>query len=322
MSGSLPTSARFKAAPSGILIAALSILGCGSTAGSLAPPGATGGTNGSGGTTVMGTGGVGAGGSPGSAGMNTGGASGGSAGSTPTGPGDVAPPLVDISGRWGMFGFEDPVGVALVQAADGTLSGRGCVAGAPGSSGPDMLVFPELCGPVTGEVRGRSASFGFTFPLTVAGTRYATRVTVSNDSRRMTGLFGTAESDLFHPVGWLPVASDSSSLPYKSGPYAHASAFGAYQLTLVADESVGTEFVAGPTYLLVYDRGSITGDLGLFWQSEVSTAGGAVRAGPVPPTALALPVALALELTSDAIRRVGATTASGGRYTFTAARRP
>jgi hypothetical protein len=293
---------------------------------------ATGGANGSGGAAAMATGGTGPGGGPPSGGMNTGGANaGGSAGTTPAGVGGaappVAPPLVDISGRWGMFVFEDPVGVQLVQAPDGTLTGRGCVAGAPGSSRSNPpLLSPEWCGMITGEVKGRSAAFGFNFEGDTI--RYSTRVTVSEDGRRMTGSFSNSPpdsikvSDLGYSISWLHVAGDANWLPYQLPGQGESALGGGYELALVPEDSLGSEFVAGRTYLIVYAGDHIRGDFGSFWHSEMSTAGDVVRVGPVPATTPELPVSLSLILGDNAISRVTATMPSGGRYTFTATRRP
>jgi hypothetical protein len=226
-----------------------------------------------------------------------------------------------------MFVFEDPVGVQLVQAPDGTLTGRGCVAGAPGGSrSSPPLVSTNWCGKITGQVKGRSAAFGFNFEGDTI--RYSTRVTVSEDGRRMTGAFSNSPPDsvevsglLGYSIGWLHVADDATGLPYQL-PGQSESAFGGYELALVPEDSVGSEFVAGRTYLIVYTGDHIRGDFGSFWHTEMSTAGDVVRVGPVPATTPELPVSLSLILEGDAVSRVTATMPSGGRYTFTAARHP
>jgi len=269
------------------------------------------------------TGGAGVGGGP------VGGTStGGSAGSAPAGSGGAAAPvdrpLVDISGRWGMFTFEDPVGVQLVQAPDGTLTGRGCIAGAPDASGfLAPPISPDWCGQITGAVRGRAAAFGFRF--TFAGqSGYSARVTVSEDGRRMAGVFNNGVADLEYPMAWLRVADDATWLPYTKATIGEDPAHGHYQLTLVTADSEGSEFQPDKAYLLAYTRDGIWGELGSFWNTELvpdtSKPNGALRVGPVPPTLTGLPTALSLVADGGDLRGVTASTASGGRYTFTAAR--
>lgn len=262
---------------------------------------------------IVGTGGLGA--TAGAAGA------GGTAGTA--GTNDVMP--ADISGRWGMFEFEDPVGVQLFEAPDGTLSGRGCAAGAPG--GPQTQpAAPELfCGNISGKVSGRTAQFAF--PLGSTGTPpgpYSARVTVSADGRRMTGVFTTGAGGLERPTSWLRVPENADWLMPRDRASTMDPLAGTYQLTLVAGASVGNEFVAGRTYEIRYGTPwhSLWGDLGSFWHTEMTgpANGSPLRVGPVSPTVPELPVSLALEFEGNTFTRVTASTASGGFYTFTAAK--
>jgi len=300
-----------------VLLAGLLTVGCGG--GSAENPPSTGGT-GSGSGGVAATGGVSAGGG---AAATDGNGAGGMGGTIPGGTGGssapIDPPLVDISGRWGMFAFEDPVGVQLFQAADGKLTGRGCDAGAPGDPAFDGLLSPDLCGDIAGEVRGRAASFGFTFQ-DVGNVRYSARVTISDDGRRMSGIFNNGMGGSA-TLSWLRVADGTAWL--RRASVSGNPAWGDYALTLVAAADSGSEFVAGRTYDFTYSKDSIWGDLGCFWHSEFSPplsplTDGVIRVGPVPPTDPALPTSLSLEVDSGAIRSITATTERGGVYTFLA----
>lgn len=224
-----------------------------------------------------------------------------------------------------MFEFEDPVGVQLAAAPDGTLRGRGCAAGAPG--GPQTQPsLPELfCGDISGKVSGRTAQFAF--PLNAGGSPpgpYSARVTVSADGRRMAGVFTTAAGGREYLTSWLRVADDADWLVLPNRTTAMRPLSGTYQLALVAAESVGDDFVAGRTYEIRYGHGhhwhSLWGDLGAFWHTEMTVPenGSPLRVGPVSPTVPELPISLALEFEGDAFTRVTASTASGGFYTFTA----
>lgn len=285
------------------------------------------------------TGGVGAvGGVPGGLGGNetrTGGAAGTGTGAAvgiagngggagAAGGSGVIPPAVDISGRWGMFLFEDPVGVQLFQAPDGTLTGRGCFSGTPGGPTRDQW-FDSCVTKVSGAVSGRSAWFGFPLDVGGPGAFYSVRVTVSDDAQRITGVFTTVgtpgDDDL--KVAWLRVRDDADWLVYPSNELEQerARSVGSYALTLLTDLSTGTEFGSGRTYHLYYSSRGIGGDLGSFWTSETSRAagGGPERVGPVSATIPALPTALEIDfLTTGPIRRITAKTPSGGVYVFSA----
>jgi hypothetical protein len=288
----------------GVLMAGLWAVGCGSSK-SAENPRSTGGSAGSGGAT--GTGGA----------------------------GNPSSPPVDISGRWGLFITEDPVGVQLLQASDGTLTGRGCTVGAPGVPAFETSPFRGLsqCGDIAGAVQGRSASFSFAVPFNDTTLRYSASVAVSDDARRMAGAIDvrvgeTGTSGLSPPTAWLRVADDADWLKRFGKEVELEAALGNYALTLDASASVGGDFMPGRTYGLVYWRDGIAGDLGSFWHTELSaqlaraTMGSARTAGPVSPTSPALPTSVVLEFDSEAIRTVTATTEAGGRYTFTTTRVP
>lgn len=254
-----------------------------------------------------------------SAGGITSAGTGGSAGT----PVDASPPI-DISGRWAMFNFEDPVGVLLSESSTGTLMGRGCAVYAPrgvSDGGPDLTPQgPSLCGGITGSVSGNQASFRFSFSDYSSGT-YATEVTISSDGQRMAGFFHVGDYDSSFRVSWLRVPPDQLWLvqPYQS--FDPDALEGSYSLTLSSVEASAngaTEYVPGKTYKLSYWRHAIGGDLGSFWQTEASapTAVGPLRVGPVPATAPELPTEMSLDFDEQGFTRVAATTGSGHTYVF------
>ena len=286
-------------------------LGCSSSA-------AVGGARGAGGSDGDGAGGGTAGthgslergGTAGSQGVSgAAGVAGGPAGAG----GSAEPSPADISGRWGMFKFEDPVGVQLFEAPDGTLTGTGCAAGAPGFYPSNLY----LCGAITGRVTGETATFSF--PLEdFPGTTYSTRVTISRDRQRMAGNFNAVAGPV-GPMAWLRVRYDAAWLdrpiPIDDDPLS-----GWYTLDLMADASVGDEFVAGTVYELGYFERSLTGDLGSFWNSETSDPGqgSPLRVGPVPITVPTLPTSLSIDFDAAGFVGVTATTPTGGLYRFSA----
>jgi hypothetical protein len=222
-------------------------------------------------------------------------------------------PTVDISGRWAMFQFEDPVGVQLVQTG-GVLTGQGCVSGVPpldSDPGP-------YCGGIQGTVTGNHASFVF-HPL---GDSYIADATVSSDGMRMTSRFHGV-SWLPFPTAWLRVADGQIWLTPASVP-GQPYASGSYQLILSSAAPGATEYLPDTTYHLIYDRGRLSGDLGSFWTSEISPLNdsrsgiGSFRVGPVPETDPALPVSLSMDIGAGVFTHVAAVTGSGHAYEFSA----
>jgi len=261
-----------------------------------------------------GSGGVGVEGGAGTSAAGGPGASAGAGGSAP------AEPPADISGRWGMFGFEDPVGVLLKEAADGTLTGEGCAAGAPGVADVTQSLL-IACGEISGKVTGHTAWFGFAFVGPPGG--YSAQVTVSSDGKRMAGNFENGDPNWRFLTAWLPVADDANWLTAapldENDPLA-----GHYDLTLLPEASTGGELTAGVTYSLGYFGQTLSGDLGSFWWSEISdrAQGSPLRAGPVPATQSGLPTSLTVDFDASGLTRAVARTPSGGLYTFVATKRP
>ncbi len=221
-------------------------------------------------------------------------------------------PTLDISGRWGVFAFGDPVGVELKQGF-GALSGSGCDVGAPPLQNPD--VDPGYCGPIVGEVVGNHASFAFQ----MSQERYATDVTVSADGTRMAGRFYTGSGQYFVPVAWLRVAEGETWLVATGESKALPGAVG-YSLKLVDADPGATEYTPDAPYFMRLARGELWGDLGSFFGSELTrpVEAGPILVGPVPPTVPNLAVAMVIELSGEQFTKVTATTASGHHYTFSA----
>jgi hypothetical protein len=251
---------------------------------------------------------------------STGGAGGSGAGSAGgVGGGALAGPSVDISGRWGLYTFEDPVGVQLRQATDGILTGEGCAGGTPGSTDPGLSLPLFGCGKVSGRVVGRTASF--VLPVADLSFWYRLDVTVSTDGSRMAGTLTTSGGRYDYPVALQRVRNEARGLDLRSTPESEALD-GTYELTLIPAASTGTEFVPGTAYKLFYWDRTIGGHLGSFWNNEISpiSDGSPLRAGPVAATVPELPTSLVLDFEGTTFSTVTAETASGGRYQFSARR--
>ena len=278
--------------------------------------GGSAGAPGGSGASLAGAGSSGRAGTAGGGGISagTGGVGAGSGGSSGAGG---SPSVVDVSGSWAMFGFEDPVAVSLQQSGT-TLSGTGCCAGLP-IEGNDIW---HCCADIaSGAIHGRNAEFSF--PVNLAPGVYAANVFVSSDGSRMAGPF----HNLFgwgRPTAWLRLAPDQTWLPPPSSelfaivePRA-----GWYELALNAADPVAG-FSPGSSYLLglaLEGRGGLVhGDLGAFWDSELSwsEADETLRAGPVPETHPDLPIELQLRFDSASLLEVVATFPSGETASFT-----
>ena len=229
------------------------------------------------------------------------------AGKTPAAP--------DLTGRWAMFAWEDPVAVDL-RTTGTAISGDGCCGGFS-SLGAGI----SCCGDVTGQVVDRRAAFGFTFDFGGDRYEYATDVFVSADGRRMAGRFSRTGG----PIAWVPIASDQSWLPVGDANLqpleevlsAHMAGYG---LVLTDDPPPAADFMPAQTYSLATDSRFVYGELGAFWAGEMSWDADAqtLVVGPVPETAPGLPVALWLRFDGNALMTVEAAMASGAHYHFAA----
>ncbi len=163
--------------------------------------GGTPGNGGAAGNDTGGNGGASAGGMGGASGLAGGG---GTAGASAA--------ALDISGRWALFGFEDPVAVELQQTGT-VLAGKGCCTGFQSN------IPLACCGPVTGQCADRRASFGFSFDL--GGTyEYATDAFVSADGSRMAGTFSRIDT----PVAWIRLAAGPRAARFQPAPRLRKSA--------------------------------------------------------------------------------------------------
>ena len=244
----------------------------------------------------------------GSDGLAAGGALGGSSteGSADGGPATN----VDVSGNWAMFVFEDPVAVSLQQ--DGTeLRGFGCCGGLD----PDLGF---CCNPIAGgTIEGRRVQFGFSVDLGV----YMADVFVSEDGERMAGPFHALDG-WGKPRAWVRIAAGETWLPRANiqladqlSPYS-----GRFILTLIDEKPVGV-FTPDTNYaldLVASDRAFVFGDLGSFWDGELSwdESSETLLAGPVPETHPDLPIELRLSFTGTELPEVVATLPSGEAVTF------
>jgi hypothetical protein len=212
--------------------------------------------------------------------------------------------VVSIAGRWGMAGFEDPVGVEIIESgADGVLGGDGCAAGAP------PVALQIFCGPLTGTRDAREAKFGFSFET----YSYLAEVTISADGQRMAGRFHGASGFLATPTAWLRLDSDAVWLP-QAAPDAP---FGTYELNLLESATAGEDYLLGETYTLRLSEGTgISGHLGSFWWTEASVSAAVISVGPVAATVAELAVQMEILLQEGVPTRVQAVTAAGDEYSF------
>ena len=222
-----------------------------------------------------------------------------------------------ISGNWGLFLFEDPVAVNLEQAGE-ELSGYGCCI-------PDQVAENYCCGPIEGSIDDNQVSFSF--PLGDTGDRYRAELVVSEDGTRMGGSFfrdHEGEADSTAPISrkgaWLRYDSFERNwlTTYPELADELSSLEDLSSLRLSADSEAGDGFVHDQEYGLVSALGSVGGDLGPFWGSEISVreGDGAIVAGPVPATDPGLPVSLVLHRSGSTLLDAEMTMASGMTYHF------
>jgi hypothetical protein len=236
----------------------------------------------------------------------------------------LAAAMVDISGRWAMFAFEDPVAVELTQNGN-TLSGTGCNAGF--ATPDDPIVFPSFCVALEGVIEGRHAQF--TFASTWAP--YGADVFASADGQRMAGRFHDVVA-WGSPYAWLRIGPTDRWLP-TSAPGALDDVVqmlsGRYALSPVGAPPPGVELSADPPnpYVLsvrVLDNAPLVlGTLGAFRASELTwnATEQILVAGPVPITSPNLSTELRLHFDGSSLVGVEATMPSGTVYQFAATAR-
>jgi hypothetical protein len=288
---------------------------------------AIGGSAGTGATLAGGASGAGVGGtSPtgGASGSGVGGSSGangGASGSSGTaGEGGIVTEP-DISGRWAMFYFEDPVAVDLSQSGS-TLSGTGCCAGL----GTPTTTY-SCCGPImNGSIESRRVRFAFTpgTMFTDLTGDYGVDATVSGDGSRIVGGFGTQGSTGPGQMVWARIPESQTWLVGTDDPL-YAAAFermGTYTLGLT--DGSGGDYSPDRTYEMMVREGPnnlafVRGDFGQFWSGEMTwdEPTETLSVGPVPATLPELPVALTLDFSGTTLV-LEATMPSGATYTFEA----
>lgn len=227
-------------------------------------------------------------------------------GSAPT----AAEPPISIEGRWGLFVFEDPIAVELVQTGS-QLSGLGCDSGLPTG---DYNPRHELCAPLVGAVEGNRA--WFEFALLDGGWRVRADVTIAADASRLSGSasFGSSAGI---GVALLPFSEDELWLPF---PNQAERPFFSNEESFELREASGdgSDFQPDRVYELHRQNRGMWGDFGVFWHTEMSSASDAapIQVGPVSATAPAQPISLTLEQDGGVITRIVAVMESGASYLF------
>jgi len=228
-------------------------------------------------------------------------------GSTPS------PAGLGLTGNWGMFLFEDPVAIRLEQDGD-RLSGVGCCI-------PDLVADQYCCGTITGRIDDDRASFSF--PLGDLGDRYRADVVVSEDGTRLGGRFfredATDSPVLDVKTAWLRYESTRETwLTTYPDLEAELRDISGTTVRLHDSAEAGDGFEHDTDYELLAAHGSLGGDLGAFWGSEihVRASDGAIVAGPVPTTSPDLPESMILRRDGTTLLEVEVTMGSGASYSF------
>jgi hypothetical protein len=243
--------------------------------------------------------------SAGASGSSSGG--GGTAGTGPAGAGGAAP-NGPLSGRWGMFWFEDPVAVEIRQEAQ-ALSGVGCCAGLPGA--PQAVA---CCGPLEGTSTDGQASFAYS--IQDVGAVYGTNVYVSEDYRRMGGTFSVDDNGSL-AVAWVRIAPGEANLGAPPAPLREALAQreGTFELML-SSASVGRFEPGTPLELQLSGLGLIRGAFGPFYWGDMLWLGEALVVGPVSATDPSFATSLELRFNDDALESVVVTYPNDPPYHF------
>lgn len=213
-------------------------------------------------------------------------------------------PSVDITGRWGLFDFEDNLGVQVTQTAE-RLAGEGCAGGTP-----PLVDRSSLCGTVEGTLQGQHAQFA----VRSEPYEYLADVSVSADGTRMTGRFHGITEWLPWSTTWLRIADDQSWLTTPPPPYPESRVY-----TLELTDADGVEYAADRPLRLIWSyRGSLQSALGAFWNTEIaiSADGSSLEVGPVALTEPQLAVSMSARLADDEITELTAVTGSGHHYSF------
>ncbi|HEU5075711.1 MAG TPA: hypothetical protein VFU02_16075 [Polyangiaceae bacterium] len=227
--------------------------------------------------------------------------------------GDTSSTDRGLTGNWGMFLFEDPVAIRLAQEGD-VLTGVGCCI-------PDLVADQYCCGPITGSLEGDRLSFSF--PLGELGDRYHAEAVVSEDGKRLGGSFFREDARdtprVAMKTAWLRYESDQGTwlTTYPDLENELRDVSGSV-LRLSDASEAGHGYQHGADYQLLAAFGSVGGDLGPFWGSEIRVreSDGAIVAGPVPVTDPNLPQSMLLHRDGTTLLDAEVTMASGAIYRF------
>jgi hypothetical protein len=233
----------------------------------------------------------------------------------------LAAATVDISGRWAMFAFEDPVAVEITQNGN-TLSGTGCYAGLPTPDDPSLP--SSFCAGLTGVIEGRHAQFAFAS----AWAPYAADVFASADGQRMAGRFHDVDA-WGSPYAWLRIGPTDRGLPTPAPGGLEdvvQTLSGEYVLSPLGAPPPGVELSAStPNQYVLSVRvlghaALVLGTLGAFRAGELSwnATEQVLVAGPVPLTSPNLPTEVRLHFDGSSLVDVQATMPSGTAYRFSA----
>lgn len=219
----------------------------------------------------------------------------------------------NLTGNWGMFLFEDPVAIRLEQEGD-VLTGVGCCL-------PDLIAAQYCCGLITGSVDGDTATFSF--PLGDLGDSYRAEIVVSEDRTRLGGTFYRDDAAgtplLSVKSAWLRYGFEQetwlTSYPELEEELRDMSGS---VLRLSDVSKAGDGYEHGEEYTLRTTFGSVGGELGPFWGSElrVRESDGAIVAGPVPITDPRLPETMVLHRDGKTLQGAEVTMPSGASYRF------
>ncbi|HEY2898976.1 MAG TPA: hypothetical protein VGL59_00260 [Polyangia bacterium] len=236
--------------------------------------------------------------------------------------GGVEVAQAEVSGRWAMFAFEDPVAVEIVQSGN-ILTGTGCYGGLPVASDPPDSMTAQFCVPLQGSVEGRHVQFA----LGSRDVPYAADVYASADGQRMAGRFHDT-GDWSAAFAWLRIGpSDRWLSPATTTALMQALAqqAGHFILQPVGIPPAAIELLRGEYFLglITEDRGpQLAGTLGSFWATEMTwdATQQTLTAGPVPVSSAATPIKLVLHFNGATLSTCEATMPGGDLFAFTATR--
>jgi hypothetical protein len=164
---------------------------------------------------------------------------------------------------------------------------------------------------LSGTVVGNKVRFAFKSTAEILPGNYLADLVVSEDGKRMAGRAGIGDSistELW--FAWLPVKDDDYWLTAPAGNFKQYDQ--RIQLRLSAGQSNDPQFDPSTSYDFSFnDINGITGDLGVFYLSELTLSNSGIEAGPVPSTVPELPVSLTIAVTQGTFTHVTARLENG-----------